>query len=498
MKKEKFSAAIKLTVMVAAMTVVVTASRISSAVDSIVAPAAIPLLVANASGVALTVSSAGPIDTGNPFFKPFGNGRSCATCHQANSGWSLVPADLKQRFAASNGNDPVFRLNDGATSPNALVTTLEQKRLAYAMLLSKGLIRVGLPVPANAEFTLVKVDDPYAFASSKELSLFRRPLPTTNLKFASGVMWDGRETFSDARSGACIIDSRPLQCFATTDFNLLHQANSAVRTHAEAIKDLSAAEQNAIVAFEKSLFTAQISSTQAGALNTGGAKGGPYELAANNYYFGINDVEAGDYLSHAPFTRDVMAMYGAWRVFAAPPPPPPPAQAGRTPPPPPPSASDQAKGAIARGEQLFNNKPFNINGVAGFSDTLRRPLQRGTCASCHSTPNVGSHSLPRFFNTGTADGALRTADLPLYTLRNKASGEVLDTSDPGGAMLSGKWADIGKVKVPGLRALEARAPFFHNGSAAQLADVVRFYERRFRIGFSPQEQDDLTAFLKAL
>ena len=49
-------------------------------------------------------------------------------------------------------------------------------------------------VPANAEFELVAVDDPYNFASAAELSLFRRPLPTTNLKFLSTVMWDGRET----------------------------------------------------------------------------------------------------------------------------------------------------------------------------------------------------------------------------------------------------------------------------------------------------------------
>ena len=47
-----------------------------------------------------------------------------------------------------------------------------------------------------AEFELTSVDDPYGYASAAELSLFRRPLPTTNLKFLSAVMWDGRETFS--------------------------------------------------------------------------------------------------------------------------------------------------------------------------------------------------------------------------------------------------------------------------------------------------------------
>jgi len=63
------------------------------------------------------------------------------------------------------------------------------------MVLTKGLIRVGIGVPASADFELVAVDDPYHFASAAELSLFRRPLPTTNLQFLSTVMWDGRETF---------------------------------------------------------------------------------------------------------------------------------------------------------------------------------------------------------------------------------------------------------------------------------------------------------------
>jgi len=57
---------------------------------------------------------------------------------------------------------------------------------------------------------------------------------------------------------------------------------------------------------------------------------------------------------------------------------------------------------------------------------------------------------------------------------------------------------VGSFKVPGLRALAARAPYFHNGSRATLGDVVNFYDKRFQIGFSPQEAADLTAFLQAL
>jgi cytochrome c peroxidase len=54
------------------------------------------------------------------------------------------------------------------------------------------------------------------------------------------------------------------------------------------------------------------------------------------------------------------------------------------------------------------------------------------------------------------------------------------------------------MKVPVLRGLSARAPYFHNGSARSLADVIRFYDERFHIGLSDREKEDLVAFLSAL
>ena len=153
----------------------------------------------NESGVAVTLISRGFIDRRNPFFQELGvNGRSCVSCHQPAEGWSVTPQGLRERFDRSQGLDPVFRLNDGANSPLVDVSTQPAREQAYAMLLAKGLFRVGLPVPAGAEFELAKVDDPYRFASTSELSLFRRPLATTNLRFLSTVMWDGRETFLEA------------------------------------------------------------------------------------------------------------------------------------------------------------------------------------------------------------------------------------------------------------------------------------------------------------
>ena len=106
--------------------------------------------------------------------------------------------------------------------------------------------------------------------------------------------------------------------------------------------------------------------------------------------------------------------------------------------------------------------------------------------------------MPRLLNTGVAADSLRTPDMPLYTLRNKKTGEVVQTTDPGFALTTGQWQDIGRFKVPALRALAARAPYFHNGSASDLPAVIHFYDKRFNIGFTPQEVSDLTEFLKVL
>jgi cytochrome c peroxidase len=162
------------------------------------------------------------------------------------------------------------------------------------------------------------------------------------------------------------------------------------------------------------------------------------------------------------------------------------------------SAKAKARAAIARGEALFNQNPLTITGVAGLNDALGNPAIPGTCSTCHNAPNVGNHTVGLPLDIGIADASRRTPDMPLYTLRNKATGETVQTTDPGLALITGKWADIGKFKGPVLRGLAARPPYFHNGSAARLEDVVDFYDTRFSMNLDAQEKQDLVAFLKAL
>ncbi len=419
----------------------------------------------NSSGVHATFSTNGAIDLRNEFFQNLGtNGRRCSTCHRIEEGWTVTPAGVRHRFEETGGTDPIFRTGDGSNSPLADVSTVKARRAAYNMLLTKGLIRVGIGIPSGAEFELAAVDDPYGFASASELSLFRRPLPSTNLKFLSAVMWDGRETF-------------PGQ---TIHFDLSDQANSATTGHAQG-SPLTDQQREDIVAFETSLFTAQIEDERAGRLTARGAKGGPVNLSNQDFYIGINDF-FGDSKTGAPFDPTVFDIYDAWKALS-----------GR--------GENRARAAVARGEELFNTKLIRITDVSGINDedAYGKPaVVNGTCTTCHDTPNAGDHSVSVPLNLGLADAERRTPDMPLYTLRNKTTGEVKLTTDPGRALITGKWKDIGRFKGPILRGLAARAPYFHNGSAKDLPAVIDFYDQRFGIGFTEQEKADLLAFLRTL
>ena len=436
----------------------------------------------NSHGVDATFSTAGFIDLKNPFFQTLGtNGRSCASCHVPSEGWTITPKGIQERFDKTQGTDPIFRPNDGANSPNADVSTIDKRRKAFSMLLTKGNLRVGIGVPANAEFDLVQADDPYGFASAKELSLFRRPMPSTNLKFLSGVMWDGRETFLDSSSKDCLFGTTT--CFASIHFDLAHQSNEATVGHAQAAHPLTVQQREAIVNFEMGLFTAQMEDHQAGNLTARGARGGPEVLKDQVHYFGINDTLVGDYRTNAAFNPNSMSLYKAWNRYM-------PDSVGRN--------AHLARLAIARGEMLFNSKPIRIRNVKGLNDDLNIANISGTCTTCHNAPNSGNHSVPTPLDIGISDASRHTPDMPLYTLRNRVTGETIQTMDPGRALLTGKWKDIGRFKGPVLRSVASRAPYFHDGSAKDLKEVVEFYNSRFGVGFTDDEKRDLIAFLSAL
>ncbi len=394
--------------------------------------------MSNELGVSTTWSTAGSVDLTNEFFQDLGtNGRDCGHCHKAEEGWTVSAAGIQTAFDRSGGLDPIFRTNDGSNSPTADVSTEEARRSAYSMLLSRGVIRVGIGIPTGAEFELVAVDDPYGHASATELSLFRRPLPSANLTMIAQVMWDGRVV--GAPLGGALSD----------------QSNGATQGHAAAPEPIAQDIRNSIVGFETGLFNAQTVAHDAGRLDAEGGRGGPKLLASQAFVAGRFN------------------LYDAWAT-----------------------STNEGRRAVFRGQELFNTKTTNTT-----------PARR--CGACHSAENVGTSKNGVFFNIQTSAGSRRAADQPLYTLRNTvatlpngaanpAFGQTIQTTDPGRALITGKWLDVNKFKVPSLRALGARAPYFHGGSANSLEEVVAFYESALGFDFTDAEEADLVAFLSAL
>jgi cytochrome c peroxidase len=137
--------------------------------------------------------------------------------------------------------------------------------------------------------------------------------------------------------------------------------------------------------------------------------------------------------------------------------------------------------------------------VNGLNDVLNQPTITGTCSTCHSVPNVGNQSLDGEFNTGVAEETVGLDPfLPTYTFTNYTTQVTITVTDPGEGLITGKWADIGKFKVPTLRGMAAWAPYFHDGVGTTFNDVINSYNLWFSIGFTTQEETDLASFLTAL
>lgn len=469
----------------------------------------------------------GPVATSSSaFFQSLGtNGRSCASCHQPSSAMSVSASNIQERFVASQGDDPIFAPVDGANCPSQVpATRLSSAPVgqvghiaggnntdlasAYSLLLDKGLFRIFIevpnetldPTPHPTEFTVSVASDPPGCNSDPNynkapdghqlLSMYRRPRisagmnyvttttadlalppakdpitgdpiqndPITNKPESGNVMWDGREP------------------------TLEHQATDATLGHAQASINPSLAQVMQIVAFEKGIFSAQAWDAHARSLTENGALGGPVQLSAG---------KPGLPLPTGPGT---FALFGAWQSF--------------------PAGTDRAseRELVARGEQIFNTRKFTISGVAGLNNNpvIPSPLT-GTCSGCHSQVDAGNSAHPDAqLDIGIASAAVGpnkvdlSPDLPVFDVQctgnfsTPFNGNHVRLHDLGLGLITGRCADLGRFTIPQLRGLAARAPYFHDGSAATLVDVVDFYDGRFGIGLSAQEKQDLINFLASL
>jgi cytochrome c peroxidase len=197
-----------------------------------------------------------------------------------------------------------------------------------------------------------------------------------------------------------------------------------------------------IVDYENALAFAQLSIPSVGRLDSDGAHGGP------------------DAASAQPLVEGRFDLYDAWQ-----------------------HSNNPHRRQIWRGQEIFNN----VNPPSG-----RR------CGGCHTAANNGQNVSGQLFDVGLSRPELARPDMAVYTFRRTSDGAILQTTDPGRGIRTGNFADLDHFKVPSLRGLAARAPYFHNGFARDLDAVVDFYNDRFSLKLSAQEHSDLVAFLRSL
>ncbi|HTE40398.1 MAG TPA: hypothetical protein VK629_06205 [Steroidobacteraceae bacterium] len=452
-------------------------------------------LYRNANGFSTTLNAAGVTTTkGHPFFTPLGsNGRACITCHQPSDGMGLSVESIRLRWRESQGKDPLFAAIDGSNCPSQP----QGDAASHSLLLNRGLFRVFRPWPPmdregkriEPQFTVEVVRDPTGCNTGKQyglqsstptLSVYRRPRPVANIKYVVSMGF----AFEPKNGLPLPID---WETGKQTSFNLLadaraftlrDQARDAMRDHLQRSAPATASDLDRIVEFEQQLFSAQSHDALGGSVTAEGAKGGPEVL---------RDESAGD-LQYAG--SPVWKEFLPWKL----------AKEG--------SQEQQAfRASVARGADLFANRTFLVWDAAGITSMQFGNPVRNSCAFCHNMQHTGMDVAPGQVDLGTTNEpfAKPAPELPLFKLTCKDNfkphphlGRVIYTQDPGFALSTGRCVDIGKITIQQMRGLSSRAPYFSNGSAATLREIVDFYDQRYNIRFAEQEKQDLTNLMSVL
>lgn len=453
----------------------------------------------NASGRVGVLNTAGAIDTrGHPFFEAIGsNGRACVTCHQPADGMSISVETIQRRWQETKGTDPLFAAVDGKNCPHLP----QGEEASHSLLLNRGLIRVFLPWPPQGadgkpitpEFNIEVVRDPtgcnthpeHGLHSTKPtVSVYRRPRPVANLKYVATTggffnIKTGYPLDKDPDTGLRVGMNIMADARAPT---LKLQAIDAAMGHLQTAGPPSAAQLKRIVDFENSIYMAQSFDAQAGDLVGEGAAAGPEGLQRGNRHLGDD------------YQTPVFPYFAGWKDGAA--------QAGGED-----AGAAAFRDSVLRGNEIYMSRTFWIRDSTHINSIgLGNPIKR-TCATCHNMAHTGMDLAPGYVDLGTTNRpwANETKDLPLFklTCRKDAPphaylGRVIFTYDPGRALISGLCADIGSITMQQMRGLAARAPYFSNGSATTLREIIDFYDRRYNIGYSEQEKQDLVNFMSVL
>jgi len=379
--------------------------------------------------------------------------------------------------------------------------------------LERGLFRVFQAWPPRGsdgtliqpEFTIEVVRDPTGCNTdpiyglngrSPTISVFRRPRPVANLKYLlelpHGVPPSDFLFYNDKS----LLPRNPetggfasLQLMSDgRDLTPRIQARDAALNHLEAHGALSEKQLSQIESFETQVYSAQSFDKVGGNLTGAGAPPG----------LGPEALEKGApaRLGNNPINR-IFGSFAMWQpVNSAPD-----AENSDQP-------QREFRESVARGADVFYLRRFIINDVGKYNDKgLGNPFKRSCGSGCHNTLLMGMDLAPGYMDLGLNNLPWANArpDLPLFKVVCNTDaapqsylGRIIYTHDPARALITGKCADVGASMTQQSRSLAARAPYFMNGSAANLRELVDFYDRRFNIGYTEREKVDLVNFLGVL
>jgi hypothetical protein len=450
------------------------------------------------AGTLGVLNSTGDVKTdGHPFFTALGtNGRACVSCHQPSWGMSLSVSALTDRWRVTDGKDPVFAAFDGSNCPNLP----QDKESSHSLLLKRGLFRIPLQwPPRNADgsakqvdFSIEVVRDPTGCNTSAEyglksaqptVSVYRRPRMSANLSYViSGarpiVLKTGELADLDPETGKPV--SMNLMGDAR-EATLKTQAMNAILGHEQARQRPTAKQIDGIVEFESQVYVAQAAHQFEGPLVVPGA---PLALGVQ----ALRDRRAGSAQGNP---ADL--AFGDFKEWK--------------------ESPKFYRASIAHGAEIFEHRQFWVRDAAHVNVAGQANPVKGTCATCHSSRMTGQDLAAGWVDAGTTtfptwtepDTWADNSELPVFKITCAKSadphpylGRVIYSTDPGRALISGKCTDVGSIVMQQLRGLAARAPYFANGSARTLREVVDFYDRRFDIKLSDSDKDDLVNFLGVL
>jgi cytochrome c peroxidase len=421
------------------------------------------------------------------------NGRSCATCHVVDQHTSLHPEHVAA-LLESDPSDPLFNPID-ADDPTAAVPTYEH--------LKKGLVRVVINLPANMD--LIDFAGNVVTPPDRTVQVWRAVPSVENTAISAPYQYDGRKV------------------------TLQQQAQGAISTHSQG-PIVSSRDLDAIAHFQQDQFSSDRAEKVAKKLDAGvppehiqrpelkmklnaAQKRGldVYNIACEACHGGAKNLEVVNREVHA---RAFVELKPDGNVLF---------DTSVTPP-----------VAVLR-PQPNNNEFMNV----GFANLTYLGQIFGDLFGPRFNATV---AMPQYRYRFYTDATRTVTQVDLPPVPQTVSGFPFDlraavdangapivgpnflpqlfSTDPGRAAITGDPADFESFDVPQLRGIANTAPYFHDNSAETLRDAVDLYSRFilpffgtalnlpanlppenggfFPESLSPQQKDDLIAFLQIL